>query len=99
MSVFPDINEYSRDPLGYSQRARAPYRQPMQEEQADSVGQKILDAGKGGISQLLGVLEKPSRAAKGLLAGKLSEVPAILPFSDTLGITDPENKVTGPQLN
>jgi hypothetical protein len=40
-------------------------------------------------------LDKPGRAVRGILGGRPQEALAALPFSDTLGITDPSNAVSG----
>lgn len=43
-------------------------------------------------------MDKPGRAVRGLLAGKPGELAAALPFSDSLGITDPGNATSGKEL-
>lgn len=43
-------------------------------------------------------LAKPGRAVRGLISGNANEGAAILPFSDSLGITDRANEVTGQGL-
>jgi hypothetical protein len=43
-------------------------------------------------------LAKPGRAVRGVLGGRPEEVLAALPFSDSLGITDPANQVRGRDL-
>lgn len=45
-----------------------------------------------------GVLEKPGRAVRGLLAGNAREGLAALPFSDALGLTDARERTTGEDL-
>lgn len=54
----------------------------------------ILDA----LGYVGDVLNKPGRAVRGLLAGKPEEAAAVLPFSDSLGITDEANQTTGKDL-
>jgi hypothetical protein len=44
------------------------------------------------------LLEKPGRAVRGLLAGRPDELAAVLPFSDTAGLTDESRRVTGHDL-
>lgn len=44
------------------------------------------------------VMDKPGRAVRGLLAGKPEEGLAALPFSDSLGVTDPSQRVSGSDL-
>ncbi len=43
-------------------------------------------------------LDKPGRAVRGLLAGNAQEGLAALPFSDSLGLTDPSQAVSGSAL-
>lgn len=43
-------------------------------------------------------LAKPGRAVRGLLAGRPDEALAAIPFSDSLGLTDPSRAVTGHDL-
>lgn len=54
----------------------------------------LLDA----LDYATGVLDKPGRAARGLLAGNAREGLAALPFSDALGWTDPAERVSGEDL-
>lgn len=44
-------------------------------------------------------LDKPGRAVRGVLGGRPEEAAAILPFSDSLGITDKANAVSGAELS
>lgn len=54
----------------------------------------LLDA----LDYATGVLDKPGRAARGLLAGNTREGLAALPFSDALGWTDEAERVSGEDL-
>lgn len=45
-----------------------------------------------------GALDKPGRAVRGGLAGRPDELAAIIPFSDSLEITDPSRAVSGTDL-
>jgi hypothetical protein len=45
-----------------------------------------------------GTLDKPGRAVRGLLGGRPDEFGNLIPFSDTLGITDPTRAVSGQDL-
>lgn len=54
----------------------------------------ILDA----LDYLGSAVDKPGRAVRGVLSGNLNEGLAALPFSDTLGLTDPTQAVSGSQL-
>ena len=104
MAGLDDLGMDINDPLGslYEENRRrgpAEFRRPLPPEEAQSYGQRLLGAGAGGLSHLLGVLNKPGRALRGLASGKPNEALAILPFSDTRGITNPEDEVTGAQIN
>jgi hypothetical protein len=44
------------------------------------------------------VLDKPGRAVRGVLSGKLDEAAAFVPFSDSLGLTDPGRRTSGREL-
>lgn len=55
--------------------------------------------GSAPVQYLAQTVDKPGRAIRGLLAGSPSELLNLLPFSDTLGITDPNNTVSGRDLN
>lgn len=54
----------------------------------------LIDA----LSYIGGALDKPGRAVRGLLAGRPDELSAAIPFSDTLGITDPSRSTSGRDL-
>jgi hypothetical protein len=43
-------------------------------------------------------LDKPGRSVRGVLAGKPSELLNLIPFSDTLGITEPSESISGRDL-
>lgn len=93
------------DPFGLN--ARLPQRQPERAEikplapqEEDTMLGKIAGAGLGGLGYVGSVLEKTfgGRAIRGALGGKGREMLSIIPFSDTLGITDPEERVSGREL-
>lgn len=50
------------------------------------------------LDYLLGSINKPGRAVRGLLGGRPHEALSAIPFSDTLGLTDPGDEVTGADL-
>lgn len=60
----------------------------------------LMESSLGGLSYLGKVLDKTfgARAVRGALDGNFGELASVLPFSDTLGITDPRNVVHGRQL-
>lgn len=47
---------------------------------------------------LLGAIDKPGRIVRGILGGNFSEIGNIVPFSDSLGITDPSKNLSGRDL-
>lgn len=50
------------------------------------------------IDYLLDMLDKPGRAVRGVLGGRPHEGLAAVPFSDSLGLTDPADAVSGADL-
>lgn len=50
------------------------------------------------LSTLSDTLDKPGRAVRGILGGQTGEALAAIPFSDSLGLTDPKNAVSGEDL-
>lgn len=54
----------------------------------------ILDA----LTYIGDSLDKPGRAVRGLLGGRPEEALAAIPFSDSLGLTDESNRVSGRDL-
>lgn len=87
-----------RRPL--SQRApRAEFRQPLPPEEYQSVARQALNAGTSGIGYILGSLDKPGQAVRGVLAGKgVSALGNLVPFSDTMGLTTDADKTSGRDL-
>lgn len=86
-------------------RLSAPQRQPSQiqplaPQEEESVLSRIGGAALGGVGYAGSVLEKAlgGRAVRGLLGGKPRELLSLLPFSDTLGITDEGDRVSGKEL-
>lgn len=54
----------------------------------------LLDA----LGWLGSSLDKPGAAVRGLLAGRPAQLANLIPFSDTMGITDPEARTRGTDL-
>ena len=80
-------------------RQRATYRQPLPDGESQSLGKQILNIGTSGISHVLGALDKPGQAARGLLAGKgLASLKHLVPFSDTIGLTTEKDHTSGRDL-
>ncbi len=87
-------------PLGFqTARAARPRQGPAppvtltQEEE-----QSLLQQGIGVLSYVAETLDKPGAAVRGLLAGQPDQLLNLIPFSDTLGITDPEDVGSGREL-
>jgi hypothetical protein len=84
---------------GGSARSRPLYRKPLGDEDFRSVGQQALDAGSSGISHVLGAIDKPGQAVRGVLAGKgIGSLKHLVPFSDTMGLTTEKDHTTGRDL-
>lgn len=73
---------------------------PLSPEEEASLLESIGHGAVSGLGWLGGSIDKAfgGRAIRGLLGGKPEELASIIPFSDTLGITKPENAVSGAEL-
>lgn len=67
-------------------------------EEQDSLLSQITGGILGGVQYVGETLDKPGAALRGLLAGKPAELLNLIPFSDALGITDPNTRVSGRDL-
>lgn len=67
-------------------------------EEEKSLLSDVLQSGIGGLQYIGETLDKPGRAVRGLLGGKPSELANLIPFSDTMGLTDPSKSVSGRDL-
>lgn len=68
-----------------------------EEQRADmfaSLGDKVV----GMLQYTAETLDKPGSALRGLLAGQPEQLLNLIPFSDTMGITNPEERVYGRDL-
>ena len=72
----------------------APAKPLTPEEEKSLLGQTLI----GGLDYIAQTLDKPGAAFRGLLAGQPGQLLNLIPFSDTLGITDPTTKVYGRDL-
>lgn len=95
---FDDPFAAFADPFGARRPAQAPVVPSLTPEEEQSALGRIADAGLGGLSFLGGILDKPGRVVRGLLGGKPREALNIVPFSDALGITRPEDRVSGTDI-
>ena len=77
---------------------RDPRRKPLEPDEADSAIKQLAGHTTSLLQSGLEILDKPGRAVRGVLGGHYGEALAALPLSDTLGITDPANKVSGRDL-
>ena len=103
MFGFDPLNPYATlDPYA---RLSAPPRQPspvqpLAPQEEESVLGRIGSAALGGVGYAGAALEKAlgGRALRGALGGKPRELLSIIPFSDTLGITNEADRVSGKEL-
>jgi hypothetical protein len=74
--------------------------QPMKPEEEDSLLSQVTQKALGGLHYVGGVLDKTfgGRALRGVLGGKPEELLSLLPGSDTLGVTNETNRVSGEDL-
>jgi hypothetical protein len=99
---FADVNPFKRsDSLGggYSRRKPAKYP-PLPDDQAAPLTSDLLGRTVSGLHYVGSTLDKTfgGRAVRGILGGKAREALSIVPFSDTLGLTDEKDVVTGADL-
>lgn len=83
--------------LGLPRKSKSKHK-PLPEEEQKSVIRKAMNLGTGGLQYLGETLDKPGRAVRGLLGGKPRELANLIPFSDTMGLTDPAESVSGRDL-
>lgn len=65
---------------------------------ADGFLSQIGKATVGGLQYAAETLDKPGAAVRGLLAGRPDQLLNLIPFSDTMGITDPSKRTSGRDL-
>lgn len=77
------------------------YKTLLPKEEESSVLQNIGIGTMSGLSMIGHALDKYSgaRALRGVLGDKPEEALSIIPFSDMMGLTKPENAVSGADLN
>jgi hypothetical protein len=82
---------------GRADQAQFPELEP---EEAQPLKDQLLQRTVSGLHYIGGTLNKlfGGRAIRGALGGKPREILSAIPGSDTLGITDPNEEVTGEQL-
>jgi hypothetical protein len=90
----------SLDPDNRGLRQRQAAIPALPPEQVDSALQSLGSKALGALGWVGGSLGKAfgGRAIRGVLGGRPEEALSAIPFSDTLGITDPANEVRGEDL-
>lgn len=93
------FGELSNPFLGDDRRPQPAGPAVLSPEEASTLG-GLMEGGLGGLAYLGKVLDKTfgGRALRGLLGGRPNELLSVLPFSDTLGITDERDVVRGERL-
>lgn len=94
--LLPSFNPFDNVELlpGFPGR-RAPGAFPaLPQEDADPLLKRLGKHSLGAIGYIGSTLSKPHRALRGLISGDPREALSFLPFSDSLGITDPEQEHT-----
>lgn len=73
---------------------------PLTPEEQDTLLSRIGNGALSGLAYIGGSLDKAfgGRAVRGALAGKADELLSIIPFSDAMGITNPERSTSGAEL-
>jgi hypothetical protein len=79
---------------------RQAVNRPYTPEEEQGVLAKLAGGTMTGLGYAAGVLDKTfgGRAIRGVLGGRPRELLSVLPGSDTFGITDPSQRVSGEQL-
>lgn len=92
------------DPYFGSPNPFMPRRQPTQpailpDDESSLLG-SMMEGGLGGLAYLGKILDKTfgGRAVRGILGGNSRELLSVLPFSDTLGLTDERDVIHGKDL-
>ncbi len=88
------------DPYGTVAAPRSPALPPLTPEEQEGLLSKVGSGALHGLGWIGGSLGKAfgGRAIRGLMGGRPEELLSIIPWSDTLGITDPSKEVTGAEL-
>lgn len=100
---MPSIYDFigMQDPLGdvFPGRAqRGPAYPPISPEVEDSLLSQLAGGGLSMLGYVGSTFDKPGAALRGLLAGQPDQLLNLIPFSDTLGITDEADRVSGRDL-
>lgn len=71
---------------------------PLTPEEEESLVSQLMGTGMGAFQYAAETLDKPGAAVRGLIAGEPDQLLNLIPFSDTLGITDPTERHYGSDL-
>ena len=98
-SIF-DLPDPFDDGFGQSPAPRAPAIPRLTPQEEEGLLSTIGSGALHGLGWIGGSLDKAfgGRAIRGLLGGRPEELLSVLPWSDTLGITDPAKSVSGSEL-
>src|SRR5262245_21103149 len=83
--------------LGPARKSKAKNK-PLPKGGEARVMRSVLNEGIGGLQYIGETLDKPGRDVRGLLAGRPGELANLIPFSDTMGLTDPTQATSGRDL-
>lgn len=89
-----DLQEEMNTPSFEDKIKIPPLEEPVYNTIMDKVGGTVL----GGLSALGAAIEKPGRAIRGILGGNMREGLNFIPFSDYMGLTKYEDRVSGRDL-
>lgn len=85
-----------QDPL--RRRPQAPHRALLPEAESDGLMRQLAGYSSSLLQTGLDVLDKPGRAVRGVLGGHFRELGNLVPFSDTIGLTDEADRLSGRDL-
>jgi hypothetical protein len=88
------------DPFGGFSMRRPPAFPALPEAEARGLAGTLTDGALSGLGYVGSVLDKTfgGRALRGLLGGHTDELKSLIPFSDSVGWTDPTRAVSGEDL-
>jgi hypothetical protein len=78
---------------------RVSHRRALSPKDSESLSKQLLDSGASGVTYVLGTLDKPGQAVRGLLAGKgARSLLHLAPFAGSLGLIGEEDDTAGRDL-
>lgn len=90
------LEPLSLKPLSLSRPKRRQQAAPkLSEAEAASLIERLSGALGSGVQYVGETLDKPGRAVRGIAVGKSHELANLIPFSDTMGLTNPRSSVSG----